>query len=424
MSEAKIIEHNLYCADLDSVNLMQLEHAAFFTPVGRHKIWQDQVDWGAKLLKWWKPGSGKTERSEQFADSVAAPFFAFDASIGEGGLGAIPVPDMEAGVLRFMPADFVVEKFQGKQALGYVLVDDVTTFSPGLQPYLLALLLNKRLGSTYLSPRTRIMGATNEAADAPGGFDLAPAVANRPCHVLWRDPTEEEFADYTIKLPGEFDFASHKKVKPIDALAEEKRVLREWPEAMAWAVGMVNGFHYAKRGSLRQQPDYDDPKLGKAWGSPRTWVGSIRALASSRIHMLNEATKSAFVAGYIGAAAEAELCRYIEQMDIPDAAKFLDGEADFTHKQHRIDRTGVLIDSCVSLVIPENAKNRDARTKVFLAFLGDVGVEALDTITDVVTNKLMPAGLIDGFDEANRLLAKISPMVKHTNPKSQRRGRR
>lgn len=392
--------------------------AAFYTPFGPHPAVPDEMDWGARVLWWGPPGGGKTSLHRRLSRRTASRFFCLDSTMGEGALGAIPFPDAARKVAHFLKPDFM--EF-GDDEAGTFLIDDMSTFAPALQPYLLGCMLDKRIGSSYLPPRVRVFGAANEPIDAPNGYDLAPAVANRPCHVNLPDAPIEEWCQYLIS-GGRFSSLYKKSgsngVPHVDSLKEEARVLKEWPSALAKASGLMAGFSLAKREMHRVQPKMNDPAASRAWASPRTKEFATIALASSIVHGLNEATTDTFVGGYVGEAFAVEFGAYRREQDIPDAVAFMLGQVTFEHNVYRIDRTGALLQSCCAVLANENVPKRREMTKALYTFMNGVGDDALDTVAQVVIGSLYNAQLVTNIPEAKPVLKRLRPMLDATDAKN------
>jgi len=377
--------------------------AAYFTPMGPHSSGEE--DWGARLLLWGPPGGGKTSACSRMARTVGAQFLAIDSTVGEGALGACPTPDFDAAVLRFLPAEFVAS-FK-PDAPGLLLCDDATTFEPALQKYLLGLLLHKRIGFAYLPARCRVWMAANEVKDTPGGWELAPAVANRPCHIDWPDAEVDDWCAFMLAggLAGAVS-------NGVDAIAEEQRVLDMWPECWARAVGEMVAFSGARRDLHRVQPPEDSAASHRAWPSPRTKEFATRALASSYAHALDAATTDTYVAGYVGSAFADEWSIWRSALDLPNAMGLLDGTESFEHNPMRLDRTSAVLASCCSLMSNEQLRTKQ-RTKRLFTVLDSVSDDALDLVAAVMIGGLHQCGL-SRAPEARDLLRRLRPLLAAT----------
>lgn len=394
------------------VNHEKILWAALNTPMGFHMLERDKVNWGASVVLWGPPGGGKTTAAIRAAKRLEVDAFVFDNTLGEAALGAVPAVDEVNEVLRFYPADFVVERFK-EGAAGLVVCDDATTFPPSLQAHLLGLFLNKRLGSHFFGPRVRVIACANEAIDAPGGYEFASAVANRPCHLNWPDPDVDAWSTFMLTGANLLARQAEAHLEKESAESVERRVLEVWSETFAQAAGAMTGFVQSKR-TLRVQPAEGDPQRGKAWPSPRTMEFATVALASSNVHGLNQAEGDAFVAGYVGEAFASEWSRWRVEADLPNSADFLDGRATFEHSNYRIDRTAAVLQGCIALLADESKPKRKPRTRALYKFLDSVGDEALDSIADVVVGSLYNLNLVAPFPEARPILRRLRPMLDAT----------
>lgn len=257
------------------INYDRVLHAAMNTHWGEHE--NGQVDWGARLLLHGPPGSKKTATMKALARRYRVPFYSLKPGAkGQGGFGVTPVPTKvttpdgrEMMVLIYPGPDWVASFGIGA---AIVAVDEMNTAPPALQPPLLGLVQEKEIGSAWMGNRVRVIGATNSTEDAAGGWDLAPAVANRLGHIQWQDPTIEDWTDYMLRgaTTDQKDF--------IDLVAEEQRVLEAWPNAFAAGAGLVTSFLRRNRSKFRQQPKKSDAQSSQAWASPRCYDDKTEVL--------------------------------------------------------------------------------------------------------------------------------------------------
>ncbi len=198
--------------------------------------------------------------------------------------------------------------------------------------------------------------------------------------------------------------------KPIDAKAEEARVLAAWPEAWAQAVGLETAFLSAQPHLKNQMPT--GAASSRAWTSDRTWEMATRALAASIVHGLNQEDTDTYVSAFIGQAAYSAFAAFIESADLPKPADLLDGKVTFTHSE-RLDRSAAVIGACTALVTPKNAVNREARATAFYKILESVGDSNLDLVVPSV-QAMISAGLhtlVAGL----KILAKCQPVITAAN---------
>jgi len=215
-----------------SINYDDILYAAFFTPFGRH-CKTDEVDWGSRLILRGPPGGSKTASLKRLAKRLNVPFFSLKPGTkGDAFWGCTPVPHItENGstVMTFPVAEWVEEVNRNKYAL--VGIDELNTSPPVIQSALLGFLQEKEIGSSYVGPHVRLIGASNEAEDAAGGWSLAPAIANRLGHVNFPDPEVNDWCEWLLT---EVDYQPQNDKTCHEV---EKAVLDNWPKAWAKAAG-------------------------------------------------------------------------------------------------------------------------------------------------------------------------------------------
>ncbi len=351
-------------------------HAAFFTPTSR--------GWGAPILLWAAPGTAKTSAARQFAASVRAPCEVLSpGERGEGAFGVVPVPSGERDDMSLVyPAPQWVRTMG---AFGLVLADELTTAPPALQPAILGLALDGRIGGAALSQRVRVFAAANPVECSAAGYELPAPAANRFVHVQWSVDVAEVCA---FLVGGSTGDLAH-----VDAIAEEKRVMTIWPEAHAKAAGLIAAFLTRHPDLLHKMPADGDPQRGKAWPSPRSWEMATRLLATGVVHALSEADTDTLCAGSVGETAWHEFRAYQASMDLPDPAEVLDGKIQWAPDAKRLDITAAVLSGCTALVAPKTAANRETRAAVLWALLDTVGNAGARDITIQPATVLVRSGL-------------------------------
>jgi MoxR-like ATPase len=358
-----------------------LIRACFFTPTSN--------GWGLPLVLIGQPGVAKstTFRDLGKATNLHCEILSIGER-GEGALGVTPVPTGENGgtVLEYPPPEWKRSlRTEGGEEAGWVLVDEINTAPPALQPALMGLVLDKRIGGSQLGNRVRIFGAMNPVGHAAGGWDIAAPVANRFGHLQWDPPTADEWASWLVGGAGA-------GMEPIDVDAEEARVMRAWPEAWAQASGLVAAFTRRRPELLHKMPADNDPAQSGPWPSPRTWEFATRALATAQVHGLTEVETDELISAFVGVAAAAEFVAWIEAQDLPNPADLLDGNVQWTHDPQRLDRTAAVLGACTALVAPKNAVKRDKRAEALWAIMQHVAQDAKDLTVPSITS-LAEAGL-------------------------------
>lgn len=338
-------------------------HAALFCPNPEGTL-------GLPILLWGPPGSGKTTAINGAAKRYSMAYERLSpAERGEGQFGVCPVP-MPDGTLHYPPPSWSKKFEQG----GIIFVDEINLAMPAIQAPLLGLVQLRTIGSHTFGPRTRILAAANEVADAAGGWDLAPALANRFGHFDWEGMSP---ADWTVGLIGGFE---NSEAQTVDAETEERRVAAAWPLAIAQARGLVAGFIKARPELLRKQPQKASKQASRAFPTPRSVEYAVHALASSRVHNLSEIDTDTFLAGFVGQGWVGEFATYRAHVDLPDVEQLLDGKIPWKHDERRLDRTMAVLSSCAALVVPKDAAKRDDRAKALWTIIGEISKDAADVV--------------------------------------------
>lgn len=362
--------------------------AAINTPTSR--------GWSLPVLGKSSPGAGKTSVSSQCATLFGIPYEILSlAERGEAAAGVVPVP--EDGYLVSPPPGWV-KKFNGtmnkKESRGLLIVDEVTSVAPALQPPLLGLILRGVIGEHVFGPGVRILGLCNPVSQAAYGQELAPAVANRFVHLPWETPSVAELSTFLLGIDVHGSTVGTKQ--ELDIVEEEERIKREW-RGGAWseAVTAVTGFLNAQPEYQQRCPEEGDPAASGPWPSCRTWEYTARALASSKCHSLTELETDLFVEGCVGHDAATALMQYRRKLDLPNLADLLDGKETFEHRAGRVDRTAAVLAGSAALVTPRSAEKRSSRGSTMWSLMSRLVDEkvALDLLVPAAI-ALLKAGVV------------------------------
>jgi len=376
------------------MDMKKIIKAVLFTPTIR--------GWGLQLALVASPGTSKTSQIKQIAKScgmhceILSP-----GERGEGAFGVVPVP--ENNVLTYPPPEWA--QYFMEQKRGIVFVDELTTAPPALQPPLLGLFLEGRIGGHALPPGVRTIAAYNAVEEAAAGYDLPPPLANRMGHLPFNAGTVENWIDWLIE--NEVGDEVSETLKPED---EEKRVLAAWPEEFAKAKGKIAAFVKRRPELLHKMPAAHDPKASGAWPSRRTWEMVTRAMATSTIHLLDENEEIALLSSYVGEPVIGELFTFLNEHDLPDPVAILEGKEEFEHNAKRLDRTYAVLSACTALVIPEGAKNRDARAKKLWTILAGIAGKGAQDIVFGPARRMAQAGHLK-HKEARPVLTKMNKVM-------------
>lgn len=392
--------------------------AAVFTPTRR--------GWGLPIAFHASPGMAKTAQIAEFAAEAQLDLEILSpGERGEGAFGVVPVPQTfkgkkseDAHTLLTYPAPDWSEKFF-KSGRGIVFVDELTTAPPALQPPLLGLFLEGRVGGTLLPPGVRFIAAYNAAEEAAGGYELPPPVANRMGHIAFDPGTLDNWGSWLISAGTSDDVVQTK----IDPSAEEERVLKIWPDHFAEAKGKVLGYLKSQPQRLHQMPPITDPAASRGWPSHRTWEYATRALAASTVHNLSENDTMILVASFIGEKVAAEFHSFLRNSDLPAAADLLDKKVKFKHNAKRIDKTYSVLTACAALVVPTNATKREKRVTALWEIIDDLltNQKAAKDIVVSCVRMMVDAGTLAASNPTSmRILRDLAPILNAAQVQSRR----
>lgn len=389
-------------------NITRLIKTAMFTPT--------RNGWGMPLLLWGKPGIGKSDVIEGIALEHGLPLEVLSpGERGEGAFGVTPMPDSD-GYISYPPPRWS-EQFQTAEN-GFLFLDEINLAPPAIQAPMLGLLIKRRIGGATLPPGVRMIGAANDVADAAGGWDLAPPMANRLGHLAWEAPSEDEWTEWLMS-------AADEKAEVGESVASiEKRVQAAWNPEWSAARGVVAGFIRAKPAALHKQPPAGHPDASKAWPSHRSWESATRALASARVHGLDEAAADLFAGAFVGHGIVGELAEYRASADLPNPGDVLSGKVKFAPDFKRLDRTFAVVGSTTAMLkheieeaggAPKASKNPAVmkRFAVFVELLHRVADKAVD-LTWPGAKMIAKAHMHEASTESKTIMRRLMPMINAT----------
>jgi hypothetical protein len=353
---------------------MQIVLAALFTP-------SPEGRWGLPLLLWGKSGKGKTRALMSLLSRYGLAMLRLSpGERGEGYFGCTPKATQYEGKDFFMfpaPLDVVLTFADGT---GVLFIDEISCAPPALQPVLLGLVQLGTIGNYTLPPRVRVIGASNEAKEAAGGWDLAGPVNNRFGHVEFHGLPARR---YSVGLINRFRPSVDEVAQITTVDAEEARVMSLWATADAKARGLVAAF-VDRRGDavLHNQPPKGGPK---AWPSQRTVEYAATALASSDVHKLPEIARDVFMASFVGEGWVSEFNAWLGALDLPDPLEVLDGKVQWQHDERRIDRTTAVLSECAALLADPKCPQRKVRAARLWSLI--------DTVPEVATDSVIPVAM-------------------------------
>lgn len=286
-------------------------------------------------LIWGDFGIGKTSRFLQMTEALGWDHELLrPAERGEGALGVVPVPSEDRKVLHYPLPDWAA-RLAASEKPAVVFLDEVSSTAPALQPAIMGLALDGVIAGQRLPERVHRAAAANPVDQAAGGWDLAPALANRFVHLCWPSPSASE---WTAWLTGQ-----------TEQVAVEILDLDDWEKEFAAARALGAAFIRSHPGCLHEDVGkvVSSGRTPPAYATPRTWESALRLLATCRAAQCME-LYPALAQGCLGPAVALEGTTgdpagswlvWLKDNDLPDPEELLEDPSRFDHDPGRPDRT-------------------------------------------------------------------------------------
>jgi len=268
-------------------------------------------------LLWGPPGVGKTASLRALGARWGVLVVEVITSIREPA-DFLGLPVVANGRVVYHPPSWVEELRDG----GILFFDEISTAPPAVQAALLRVVLERRVGEHKLHEWVWVVAAANPPDQAAGGWDLAPPLANRFAHLVWRHDAmrwAEEFPSYFAHTSA----------------AAGVGVVRPGVDPAAWAQAraLVAAFIRVRPHLLFQMPA-DAERAGRAWASPRTWDFASRVLAVALEDAGGKVEPAVLdaaeaVAGCVGEGPAGEFVTWARAADLPDPEELLAEPARF-----------------------------------------------------------------------------------------------
>ena len=254
---------------------------------------------GVPVLLLSEPGMGKSSVVRALAAARGLPCETVLGSIREpadvAGLPVLPATG-NGGVVLEPPA--WARRLRDAGA-GYLFLDELTTCPPAVQAAMLAVALDRQVGDLRLPDEVVVVAGANPPDVAADGWEIAPPLANRFCHLLY-DPSVDEW------LTG---------VTTGWAAPAASRAVAGGPDRRAAQRAVVAGFIRTRPALLHCLPA-DPAGAGGAWPSRRTWTMTADALAFVRAD--DTEAVAAITFGLVGEGAGGEFLAWRAAADLPD----------------------------------------------------------------------------------------------------------
>lgn len=257
---------------------------------------------GAPMMLWGEPGIGKTATATAVAESLGWHLEVLIGSIREAtDFGGLPART-DDGVVLLAPAwSLRIRRQHDDGRRSMLFLDELTTAPPSVQAAMLRLLLERVVGETALPDDVAMVAAANPPDSAADGYDLAPPLANRLCHLdLPVDPsawaTGITSGWPTPRLPVLPD---------------------HWTATLPTWHGRTAGFITHRPALLHDLPT-DLAQQGRAWPSPRSWHTASRLMAAAAAADPGGGSQIELLMGCVGEGAASEFLAWLDAADLPD----------------------------------------------------------------------------------------------------------
>jgi AAA domain (dynein-related subfamily) len=361
---------------------------------------------GVPVLIWGGPGVGKTSAITNMVRGRGWPIEVVIASIREPSDFA-GLPMIESGGVKLAPPLWAQRA--AAAGTGVVFLDELSTAPPAVQAALLRVVLERAVGDLKLPPEVRIVAAANPTDQAADGWDLAPPLANRFCHLEW-------VLDPQAWAQGSVAGFEATRIPHLD--------LEHLYQANIRSMARIAGFISARPEQLHDLPT-NETLAGHAWPSPRSWTMAGLLVAAAELVVANASVVSILLAGCVGPTAAAQFLSWWADSALPDPEAVLADPDGFVLPE-RADRAYAALTSVTAAVVANNSAERwEAGWRALMAAMRsgkpDLAVVAVRTLManrpsgsmpprDVLmamTPVLRDAGLLDAITGTTALTTSL-----------------
>lgn len=334
------------------------------------------------------------------------------STMDPGDVGGIPFPSACGTFFRRLPPEFVHLCNAAKRSM--VIIDEFGDAAPAVQAPLQSMLNERQCGDAQLAGSVRFMLFANPTETSTNGYDKSMPVSNRMGHKT------VTFGDAEVDAWLRWHAAGgtmQAEAAPIDADAEEARVLAAWDEADADSRARWGAFMAMKRkDGLLVIPELGSPEASGAHSTPRTADMAGLALTGSYVHDLDDSDTDEFMTMFVGKSLIKEFAAWRRTNNLPDFRAILAGKQGWTHNNQRPDLTRMVLNGCVSLV-----KTHEEAVRVWdiMADVASTEPGIVATTVDTLTVKRNDKGerlgngaasrvtVLKQFSSAGRLVKKV-----------------
>lgn len=326
------------------------------------------------VILWGAPGQGKTSVLKSFAEQSGRKLEIVLASIREPQDFA-GLPAISNGAMSLIPPNWA--QSLAADGNGILFADEINTAPPSVQAALLRVCLEKVAGDLELGIGTSIVAAANPPEIAADGWDLAPPLANRFCHIDWQLPADVVAAG----LVGNWPQIALPK-------ASEEDIERETKEE-SWKLA---GF-LSSRPELATAMPASTGQQGRAFPTPRSWEFVLRLMAHSNAMNLSAELKRLLVVGCVGQGAGSEYLSFRENLDLPDPESII-ADPDGVDLPARPDQLYVLCGSVQHALSNNFSPERWEIVGSFILRLSGLGHPDIAVSLLIQWKKLAPVGAL------------------------------
>lgn len=288
-------------------------------------------------ILWGGPGEGKTSVVQATAEALDLQLEVVLASVREPtDFAGLPI--VNGTRVSLAPPDWAQRLSEAPHPA--VFFDEVSCAAPATQAALLRVCCDRVVGDLALPENTVILAAANPASVAADGWELAPPMANRFCHLDWRLPAD-------VVATGFLEGWREPRVPTLpDDLSGHQ----------AQARAAVSSYLRVKPTDVSVLPK-DPVAAGRAFPTPRTWDYASRLMAVCSAAGTSEEVRRLVVAGVIGDAAALQFLTYLGELDLPDPEEVLANPDDLVLPE-RGDRAYAVLASVVAAVLADCTADR------------------------------------------------------------------
>lgn len=326
------------------------------------------------VILWGPPGQGKTSVIKDLAEQAGRPIEVILASIREPQDFA-GLPTIIDGKATLIAPDWA--QALAKAGNGILFTDEVNTAPPSVQAALLRVCLDKVAGNLELGSGTSIIAAANPPEIAADGWDLAPPLANRFCHLDWNLPADVVSEGFIGAWPR-FALPQLEESTLEAAFAAEKLIVGAFLKAFPELVTVM------PTGAVAQ---------GRAFPSPRSWDFAARVSAACEALGLETSIRRLLLVGCLGQAAASQYLTYRIHQDLPSP------ETIFADPQGvvlppRADQLYVVAASLMFALKTNNTDQRWDAAGEFIHRISESGFQDIAVTALIPWSRLSPAGVL------------------------------